>query len=104
MELGCQQVDFLKLGHSLSECTEFIGRHYLLIQLITVKGFRHFTIKKNCSSQAPRTCFRSIEQRVKLRLLLRLTRSLRTFTPWNSKDITNIEYGFAADFYFVFPT
>ena len=46
MELGCQQVDFLKLGHSLSECTEFIGRHYLLIQLITVKGFRHFTIKK----------------------------------------------------------
>ena len=46
MELGCQQVDFFKLGHSLSECTEFIGRHYLLIQLITVKGFRHFTIKK----------------------------------------------------------
>ena len=46
MELGCQQVDFFKLGHSLSECTEFIGRHYLLIQLITVKGFRHLTIKK----------------------------------------------------------
>ena len=46
MELGCQQVDFFKLGHSLSERTEFIGRHYLLIQLITVKGFRHFTIKK----------------------------------------------------------
>ena len=42
MELGCQQVDFFKLGQSLSECTEFIGRHYLLIQLITAKGFRVF--------------------------------------------------------------
>lgn len=61
--------------------------------IITVKGFRHFTIK-NSSSRAPRTCVYSTEQRVKLSLFLRLTRSLRTFTLWDSKDITNIEYGF----------
>ena len=39
---------------------------------------------------------------VKLRLIYGLIRSLWAFTSWNSKDTTNIEYGFTADFFFVF--
>lgn len=67
-----------------------------------LKFYMFLLPRVNYSSRAPRTSISSTEKRIKLRLIYRLIRSLWAFTPWYSKDITKIGYGFTVDSFFVF--